>query len=89
MGATKQIELSTGEKITVDVSTLTVGEWRGFFDTTQSNEDGDKVITRMTGVSADKLLDMLRADYAIIFRTIMTLSNSAADPNSASESTSD
>ena len=90
MGATKQIVLSTGMKVTVNVSTLTVREWRGFFDVASSDESSDEVIARLTKLKVDDFLDMVRDDYRLILKTIMDLSNRPLDdPNSASESTSD
>ena len=90
MGASKQIELSTGKKLTVDVSTLTVREWRDFWDPKAPDSSGDEVLARCAGIKSDAVLDMTRDDYRLILKTIMDLSNRPLDdPNSVSESTSD
>ena len=90
MGATKQIELSTGKKVTVDVAKLTVMEWRGFFDAMHNDKDSDVVVARCANMKLETLTALLYQDYRLILKTIMDLSNRPLDdPNSVSESTSD
>ena len=90
MGATKAIELSTGKKVTVDVSTLTVKEWRGLWDVKSKDEDDDKVMARLSGLKVEAMPDLLRADQRLILTTIIALSNSPLDdPNLPSASTTE
>ena len=87
MGAKRKLELADGKKITVDVSTLKVKEWRGLFDTSIPDEESDAVLARLCGLSVEEVPDMLRADLRLIFLTVIELSNSPLnDPNSPSES---
>lgn len=89
MGTKKEITLSGGRKVTVDVSTLTQREFKGFFDPRVSDDVSDKIIARLTGLNPDDLLDMLRDDYRRILESIIQLANRPLDdPNSPSESIS-
>ena len=84
------IELSTGKKVTVDVSTMTVIEWRGFFDATVDNDVSDTVLARLAGMTLEELGALFFLDYRHVWQAVMdTANNPLDDPNSASESTSD
>jgi hypothetical protein len=88
MGATKDITLSTGEKVTVDVSTLKIKEWRDFWKPQTPDRDTDAVIARLTGLKEEAIPDLLRDDFRLIMDTIITLSNRPLDdPNSQGAST--
>lgn len=79
MGATKNITLSDKRELTIDASTITVREWRGFFDPKTKEVDDDKIIARCCGLKAKELPDLLRDDYRLIFDTIRLLSSMPLD----------
>lgn len=82
MGATPKgnVKLSDGRELELDVSTMTVREWRGLWS--GSDEENDKLIARLTGIEPDKLPDMLRDDYRRIVNKVIELSNRPLDnPN--------
>ena len=90
MGVSEKIKLSDGRELKVDVSTLTMREWRGFWDVKVTDEESDLVLSRLTGLEASDIPDMLRDDYRLVLQTVTSLSNKPlADPNSASASTTD
>ncbi len=83
------VKLSDGREITVDVSTLKNREYRNFMLGIWTLKDEDALITRLTGVSADDLGEMLREDFRRIFDKIVELANRPLDDpkNSPSAST--
>ena len=90
MGATKEIVLSDGKKLTVDVSSLTVKEWRGFWNPGTKESDDDKVVARLCGLKARDIENLLRDDQRLILKTITELSNRPLDdPNLPSASISE
>lgn len=90
MGAKQTVILSDGREVTVDVSTLTQREFRNFFNPATPDADGDKVVSRLTGLKTKEIGDLLRDDYRRVMAAVIDLSNRPlADPNSPSGSTSD
>jgi len=88
MGATGTVKLSDGRSITVDISTMTVKEWRGFWKLTTPDTESDAVISRLTGIPAKEIPSLLNDDLRRITTEIVKLSNRPLnDPNSLSAST--
>jgi len=88
MGATGTVKLSDGRSITVDISTMTVKEWRGFWKLTTPDTESDAVISRLTGIPAKEIPSLLNDDLRRITTEIVKLSNRPLnDPNSPSAST--
>lgn len=82
------VTLSDGREIPVDVSTLKIREWRLFWNASASDEDVDKVVSRLTGLKVEAVGDLLRDDYRLVMDKIIQLSNRPLDdPNSRSAST--
>lgn len=90
MGASPKgvVGLSDGREIAVDVSTLTVREWRSLWNPAAPDEDVDRLLSRLTGQDVAVFLDMLRDDYRRVFQKVVDLSNRPLDnPNSPGAST--
>jgi hypothetical protein len=84
------VTLSTGKVVTLDLSKITMGEWRSYFSGRGSALSDDKFVEKITGIPAKEQDAMLRDDYRRIVQAIIKAGNEPlADPNSASESTSD
>ena len=90
MGASpkKTITLSDKKEITIDVSTLTQREFRGFFDPRTTDEESDKILGRLCGEKSEYIANLLRDDYRRIMDAVVGLANRPLDdPNSQSVST--
>ena len=82
-----EVILSTGS-ITIDISGLTVNEWRGLFSGKNTAKQDDAIIEKVTGIAAVKVGDLLRDDWRRIINAIVKEGNQPlADPNSQSVST--
>jgi hypothetical protein len=84
------VTLSTGKVVTLDLSKITMGEWRSYFSGRGSALSDDKFIEKITGIQNKEQDAMLRDDYRRIVQAIVQEGNRPLDnPNSQSESTSD
>jgi len=63
------VTLSDGTKVTVDVSKLTVGEWRTFLRGSAKQEDA--VINKCTGIEV--VSDLLKVDFDEVVKEIVRL----------------
>lgn len=83
MGAKEELTLGDGRKVTVDVSTLTLKEWRNFWSITAPDGESDKVLARLCdGLELADFETILRDDYRRIMDKIVSLSNRPLDdPN--------
>ena len=89
MGASAKgiVVLSDKREIEVDVSTMTLKEWRNIWSPSTSDEESDKVVARLANMKSKDLESMLRDDYRRIISKIFELSNRPLDdPNSPSAS---
>ena len=92
MGASpkRTINLSDGQVVNIDVSTLTRKELRGFFDPRISDKTSDKVLARLSSTKLEYIEGLLNDDYRRILDTVIELANRPLDnPNSVSESISE
>lgn len=58
-----EVTLSTGKVLQVDLSQVTIREYRALFDPEQSRENEDVVIARALCITVDELLDLSQPDY--------------------------
>jgi hypothetical protein len=84
------LTLTDGREITIDLSVITVREYRALFDKKQKQEDEDATLAKACGLTAEDILDMSQPDFrrlaAAFFKTAR---EPLADPNSVSESTTE
>lgn len=88
MGASPKgtVKLSDGREINVDVSSMTVKEWRMIWSPV-NDEAQDILYAKLTGMKPEEFSDMLRDDHRRITQKIIDLSNRPLDnPNSPSAS---
>lgn len=88
MGA---VTLSTQEQIVIDVSELTLKEWRDFMSPNGPASRDDEIVSKCTGIPVKRLTggDILYNDYRRLVTAIVKAAREPlADPNSASASTS-
>jgi hypothetical protein len=84
----KQITLSNGRTLTIDLYTISMKEYRGLFDPSQSAEQDDAVYAKVLGITAEELADMPQPDYRWACRSVLDAAKEPlADPNSQSVST--
>jgi hypothetical protein len=85
-----EVILSTGKVVTLDLSKVTFGEWRGYFSARQSHSADDAFVEKVTGLKSADQEKLLRDDYRRILQAIIKAGNEPLnDPNSASASTLD
>lgn len=83
-----EITLKNGKVLTVDVSDLTVKEWRSFISPKGTQDEEDIVVSKCTGLSTDEVKEITQLDFRRIVKEIVTkIREPLADPNSASAST--
>jgi len=69
------LTLSDGKEIDFDFSHVTRREFRELFGRTQSEEEGDRTISKITGLSSEYLADILQLDWARIVQEILLRGN--------------
>lgn len=62
--------LSDGTEVKFDFSKVTRKEYRSIFDPSQVDNEGDAVITKITGLTLEKLDNITQHDWARILREI-------------------
>jgi hypothetical protein len=67
--------LSDGKEVNFDFSKVTRKEYRALFDASQSNEAGDEVVSRITGLTVEQLDNMIQLDWARLIREIVRRAN--------------
>lgn len=84
-----EITLKSGKVITVDVSDLTVKEWRDFINPKGKIEDEDSVVAKCSKLTVDEVGEITQLDFRRIVKEIVKqIREPLADPNSQSASTS-
>ena len=85
-----KITLSDGREITIDLSVITVREYRDMVSPTQKQKDEDATIMKVTGLSEDELLNLTQPDWRYMMTKFFQFAREPLlDPNSAGESISD
>ena len=83
-----EIKLSDGKKITIDVSKITLGEWRGLFSGKGTLEQDDEILSKVSGIPVDEIESLFYQDYRRIVQAMLKAGNEPlSDPNSQSAST--
>lgn len=83
-----ELTLSNGSTVTVDVSKMTVREWRDFITPNGPAERDDEIVAKCCGLELEALTDLPYLDYRRLVLEIVKLARSPlADPNLASAST--
>jgi hypothetical protein len=54
----------------IDLRKLTHKEWRGLFDPTQSEQDGDEIIARIAGMTLEEVENLNFYDFRALFQAI-------------------
>ena len=57
------VTLSTGKVLPVDLSKITIKEYRALFDKDQRREDEDATLAKCFGITVDELLELSQPDY--------------------------
>ena len=84
------ITLADGREITIDLSVITIREYRALFDKKQKQEDEDATLAKVVGLTVDELLDLSQPDYRRVTEAFFKAAREPlSDPNSVSESTSE
>ena len=66
----QSITLTNGEGLTVDLSRVTVREFRAIFDKSQPQAEEDATIAKAAGLTVDALLELPVPDYQAIVRAV-------------------
>jgi len=84
------LTLNDGREITIDMSVITIREYRELFKKGQKQEDEDATLARASGLTVDELLDLSQPDFRRLAEAFFKAAREPlADPNSVSESTSE
>ena len=76
MGA--NVKLTDGREIALDVSGVTVKEWRDFVSPNTPDKNGDALIAKVTGLEVSAVEGLLYADYRTLVREIVRACNTPA-----------
>lgn len=77
-----EITLKSGKVVKVDVSKLTVKEWRAFVAPGSNANDENIVIEKCTNLKTDEIGEMIYSDFKDVVREIITVAQSPLDnPN--------
>lgn len=70
------------DEIEIDMSRITIREYRSLFDKSQSQDAEDAIIARVCGITVDELLDLTQPDYRrLVKRFFEKAREPLADPN--------
>ncbi len=72
-----EVTLKDGKVIQVDVSSMTVAEWRRFVSPSGTVADENAIITKCTGLTADEIEAMTYQDFR---RIVSAVIKSAREP---------
>lgn len=66
----------------IDLSRVTIREWRGLFKPEQPQEDEDAIVAKIAGITVDELLDLSQPEYRRMLKDIFEAAREPlADPN--------
>jgi hypothetical protein len=75
MTENKPFTLSDGTEVKFDFSHVTRKDFRSLFSMSQSAEDGDAMVSKITGLTVEKLDGLLQHDWARIVQEILRRGN--------------
>ena len=67
------VKLLSGQEVVIDMMKINAKEWKDIVKPGQTDEDEAAIISRATGVAADKLLSMPQPDYRLIIDSFIRL----------------
>ena len=74
--------LKDGREIEIDLYQLSIGEWRALLRPEQSDEDEYATLAKLTGLTAQEVLEIKQPDYALLIRAVIKkAANPVSDPN--------
>ena len=77
-----EVTLKDGKVIQVDVSSMTVAEWRRFAGPLGTVKDENDIVTKCTGLTADEIEKMNYQDFRAIVKEIIKAAQSPlSDPS--------
>lgn len=80
--------LNNGKEINFDISKITRKDYKGFFDKTVTEEDDDKKLSRVSGLTVDEIESLEYPEYRrFISAFYKKCREPLADPNSPGAST--
>lgn len=65
----------------INLREITVSEWRALFDTSQSDHDGDKTLSKVCGLSLKEIRDLPLYDYRALFQAVIDKANKPLESN--------
>ena len=69
----------------IDLTQITISEWRNLFDNSQPEHDGDKTVAKASGLTVKEVRDLALYDYRALFKAVIEKSakplEDNADPN--------
>jgi len=73
----------------IDLTQITVSEWRDLFSNSQPEHEGDKTVSKVSGLTVKEVRDLALYDYRALFKEILEKSQKPLDDpkNSVSAST--
>ncbi len=84
------MKLSNGSEIKVDLSKISIMEWRLMWKFDSDENKSDEIMGACVGMTVKEIQKLLFRDYQAIARAIRTEASAPlTDPNSPSASTSD
>lgn len=76
------VTLSDGREITLDLSLLTVGEWRAMLSRDQAAEEEDAILERIAGLEAGSIVKLPYPDWRrLAMRFYQKAREPLSDPN--------
>lgn len=84
-----EVKLSDGRGLVFDLSKITISEFRALLDPARNEGEGDELLGRCVGLTADEIGALPYPDYRVLVEAFYkTAREPLADPNSPSASTS-
>lgn len=62
------VTLSDGRGLTIDLTKITMAEFRSLLDPAQKNEEGDALVGKCVGLTAEELAALSHPDYRLVAR---------------------
>lgn len=82
------VTLGNGRDLVIDLSKITIAEFRSLLDPAQAEHEGDAIIGKCVGMSAEKMGKLSYPDYRLLAREFFRKAREPlADPNSQSAAT--
>jgi len=84
------MKLSNGREIKVDLSKITIAQWRFMWDFRSDNDESDKILGGCVGMTVKEVQALLYEDFKRLTKAVIEASkNPLDDENLAEASTSD